>query len=171
MNLYQHAKNQFISSVHSSDPVSFRVACSDWPHPFFDYAHPKNFQSPFNLREFVPACKKSVIPTVYSWDTFNFRVSRPDWPHPVLTLPNQKVFDQLLTFVNLYQQAKNKAVSLFFSGGIVDLNILKFNWLRAFWPLSQKQDISQIWDLCKNTVNNINFHYWTNSVKINDQIF
>ena len=26
----------------------------------FDHAHPRNFQSPFNLCEFVSACKKSV---------------------------------------------------------------------------------------------------------------
>ena len=30
---------------------------------------------------------------------------------------------------------------------------------------------SQIWDLCRNTVNNINFHYRSNSVKLNDKIF
>ena len=33
-----------------------------------------NFQCPFNLQEFAPACKKSVN----SWDTVNLRVQRPD---------------------------------------------------------------------------------------------
>ena len=37
--------------------------------------------------------------------------------------------------------------------------------------MSQEQPFSQIWDLCRNTTNNISFHYRTNSVKINDQIF
>ena len=35
----------------------------------------------------------------------------------------------------------------------------------------RNQNFSQIWDLCRNTVNNINFHYRTNSIKINDNIF
>ena len=48
VNLYQHANNQFILSVHSSNTVNF------------DHAHIKNFQSPFNSHEFVLACKKSV---------------------------------------------------------------------------------------------------------------
>ena len=30
----QHAKNQFIPFVHSSDRVNFRVPSHDWPHPF-----------------------------------------------------------------------------------------------------------------------------------------
>ena len=37
--------------------------------------------------------------------------------------------------------------------------------------LSQEQDFSQIWDLCKNTVNSINFYYRPNREKLNDQIF
>ena len=28
-----------------------------------------------------------------------------------------------------------------------------------------------IWDLCRNIANNINFHYKTNSIKINDKCF
>ena len=35
----------------------------------------------------------------------------------------------------------------------------------AFGPFSQ------IWDLCGNTANNINFHNRTNAIKINDQSF
>ena len=31
--------------------------------------------------------------------------------------------------------------------------------------------IFQIWDLCRNPANNINFLYRTNSVKIDEQIF
>ena len=37
----------------------------------------------------------------------------------------------------------------------VNLKILQSDWLRRFWPISQKPDFSQIWDLCKNTVNSI----------------
>ena len=52
-----------------------------------------------------------------------------------------------------------------------DLKILQLEWLRAFWPITQEQHFSQIEDLYRNTVNNINFHYRTNSGEINDQIF
>ena len=48
---------------------------------------------------------------------------------------------------------------------------MQSDWLRTFWPISQEPEFSQIWDLCRNTANNINFHYRTNSVKINDKIF
>ena len=34
VNLYQHAKNQFIPSDHSSDIVSFKVPKHGWPQPF-----------------------------------------------------------------------------------------------------------------------------------------
>ena len=36
--------------------------------------------------------------------------------------------------------------------------------------MSQDQKFSQTWDL-RNKVNNVNFHYRTNLVKVNDQIF
>ena len=44
VNLYQHAKNQFISSVHSSDTVSFKVPSHDWPQPFLTMQAPKTFK-------------------------------------------------------------------------------------------------------------------------------
>ena len=34
LNLHQHAKNQFISSIHSWNTANFRVLWLDWPHPF-----------------------------------------------------------------------------------------------------------------------------------------
>ena len=73
--------------------------------------------------------------------------------------------------MNLYQHAKNQAISLICSGDMVDWKILQFDWLRTFWPISQESEFSQISDLCRNTANNIDFHYRTNSVKINDKIF
>ena len=44
-------------------------------------------------------------------------------------------------------------------------------WVRVFWPISTEQHFSQTEDLYRNTANNINFHYRTNSSNINDQIF
>ena len=48
---------------------------------------------------------------------------------------------------------------------------MQSDWLRTFWPISQEQKFYQIWDLCGSTAHNINVHYRSTSVKINDQIF
>ena len=101
----------------------------------------------------------------------SFKVGRPDWPHSFLTIPHQKLFNQLLIFVNLYQHIENQAVSLIHSEEMLDLKILQSQWLLAFWPIFQEQNFSQREDLYRNTVNNKNFHYKTNSEKINDQNF
>ena len=87
----------------------------------------------------------------------------------VMLIP--KIFNHLLSFVNFYQHAKNEAVSSIYSGEIVDLKIPQSEWLKASWPISQEQHFSQIEDLCKNTANDIDFHYRANSGKINGQIF
>ena len=58
---------------------------------------------------------------------------------------------------------KNEAVSSICSGEIVDLKILQSDWLRAFWPISQKQDFSQ-YRICAGTQQ-------IYSKKVNDQIF
>ena len=44
VNLYQHAENQFILSVHSSDTANFEVPSHDWPHPFLAMPNPKTFK-------------------------------------------------------------------------------------------------------------------------------
>ena len=68
----------------------------------------------------------------------------------------------------LIQHAKNQAFSSIYSRDIVDLKILQSDWQRAFWSISQEPDFSQVWDLRKNRINNINFFYRLNSEKIND---
>ena len=52
-------------------------------------------------------------------------------------MPNQKTFSQLLIFVNLYQHAKNEAVSSICPWETVDLKILQSDWLKEFWAISQ----------------------------------
>ena len=54
---------------------------------------------------------------------------------------------------------------------MVDLKILQSGWLRTFWTKSQEPEFFLIWDLCRNTANNIKFHYRTKSVKIKHKIF
>ena len=62
VNLYQHAKNQFISSVHSSDTVNFKVPLHDWPHPFLTIPTPKTFKSIF--MKLYQHAKNKLIPLV-----------------------------------------------------------------------------------------------------------
>ena len=54
------------------------------------------------------------------------------------------MLDQFLIFVNLYQHAKNEAVSSICSREIVDLKIPQSDWLTAFWSTSQEQHFPQI---------------------------
>ena len=63
VNLYQHAKNQFIPSVHSSDTVNFKVPSHDWPHPFLTMPTPKTFKLIF-MKLYQHA--KKLIPLVNS---------------------------------------------------------------------------------------------------------
>ena len=86
-------------------------------------------------------------------------------------MANQKLFVQFFILVNFYRHAKNEAVSLSYSGEMVVLEILQSDWLGEFWSIYQEQDFPKTYDLCRNTANNMNFHYRTNAVKINDQIF
>ena len=48
-----------------------------------------------------------------------------------------RIFDQLLIFVNLYQHAKNEAVSPICFEEIAELKILQSDWLRPFLFISQ----------------------------------
>ena len=46
----------------------------------------------------------------------------------------------------MYQHAKNQAFSPLCSGDEVNLKILQLDWPRAFWPISQEPDFSQVLD-------------------------
>ena len=81
-----------------------------------------------------------------------------------ICLLKSKNFLQLLIYMTLYHNAKYPANSLICSGEMVD-------WLRTFWSISPREKFSQIWDMFRNTANNINFHCKTNSVKDNVEIF
>ena len=76
---------------------------------------------------------------------------------PIFDHIHPKLFNQLLISMNMYQHAKNHAISSFCCKDLIDLKILQSDWLRTFWFISQETDFSQVWDLYKNTTNNINF--------------
>ena len=108
---------------------------------------------------------------VHFWDTVNFKVPWPDWPRPFLTMPTQKKLSSTFNICEFVSTCKKSSyyINLF----------RRYGWLKnpSIWlaentlAISQKPKFCQIWDLCRNTANNINFHYRTNSVKINDKNF
>ena len=69
VSLLQHAKNRLIPSAHSSDTI-FQSPIIRLATPIFDHTHPINLQSPFNLREFVPASKTQLISSFHFWEQF-----------------------------------------------------------------------------------------------------
>ena len=139
--------------------------------PIFDHHHPKIIKVTLASLNFYEHTKNQFIPIIFSLDTASFCVLKPELPHPFLTIPTPIFFNQLLVSINLYQYAKNQAFSSCCFRDMVDLKILQSDWLRTFWPISQEPDFSQVWDLCKHTVNNINFLYRPNSEKTNGKIF
>ena len=73
--------------------------------------------------------------------------------------------------MNSYQQVKNQTKSSFCFRDIIDLKPLQSDRPRAFQPISQEPNISQILDLYRNIVNNVNFYNRRKSEKNYDQIF
>ena len=132
VNLYLHAKTQFIPSVHSSDKFNFRVLSPGSQHPFLTMLTPKIFNHLLICVNLYQHAKNLLIPSAHSWDTFIFRVQRPNWSHPFSTMPNQKNTQSTLNFHEFVSTCKNEAVSSICSGKIVDLKILQSYWLRAF---------------------------------------
>ena len=64
VNQYQHAKNQFIPSVHSSDKFNFKVPSHDWQHPVLTIPTSKTVQ--LILMKFDQHAKNKLIPLVNS---------------------------------------------------------------------------------------------------------
>ena len=98
VNLYQHAKNQFIPSVHSSDAVNFRVPPNDCPHLFLTMLTLAIFDHFLICMNLCQHAKNQLIPSVHYWDIINtYSFLSPDtrdWAKPFLTMPNQKIFNK-----------------------------------------------------------------------------
>ena len=75
----------------------------------FHHAHPKIIEITFSFPEFASACKQPVH-SIYSFLRYS----------PFVTMSTKKILDQLLVYVNLYQHAKNQAISFIWSEDIVD---------------------------------------------------
>ena len=90
--MYQHAKNQFILSVHSSETVNLGVLSPDWPHILTIFTS-KIFNHLLICVKLYQHAKNQLLSSVLSSDTISFRVQSADWSHPFLTMPKQKFSD------------------------------------------------------------------------------
>ena len=198
LNLHQHAKNQFIPSIHSWDTANFRVLWPDWPHPFLTMPTQKISDQLLICVNLYQHVKNRFIPYVHSSDSVSFRVPWLDWPHPFLTMPTPNNFNQLLTCMNLYQLAKSqlretqsilesqeqtghthfwpyptKKYSINLQLLWICINIQHITLFHHFFVWSSWFKNPEIWlaESILAFISGTNFHYITNSVKINDQIF
>ena len=131
-----------LESGHMTGHIHF------WPHK------PLNFPRPFNLHEFVPACKKISLLHLFILQMESILASHhmPGHIH-LLTTPTAKIFNVFSTCMNLYQKAVKSWDTVNFRVQIpdllnllcelVNLEIIQFDWLRVFWPTSQERDFSQ----------------------------
>ena len=111
-----------------------------WQWPLKNYW--SNFIAFLNLYQHA---KNQFIPPIHSWDTSNFTVSGPACPCPLMTitqLPSKKNFNHLWIFIDLFQNAKNKAIASFCSENIVELKSVQSDWLRAFCSIYHESNFA-----------------------------
>ena len=70
---------------------------------------------------------------------------------PIFNHANPNNLQSIFNFLEFVLKSKNQAISSIFSEYIVDLKILQFDWLKAFWPTTQEPDFSQIWNFSRHT--------------------
>ena len=116
----------------------------------FDQAHPQIFNYLWICVNLCQHAKNRSILSIHSGDTVNSRVTETRLGTPLFDHAQPKNFLSTFNFYDLYQQPKNYTVSSICSGEMVDLKILEFDWLRSFWPISQKQDFSKL-RICAGT--------------------
>ena len=140
LNLCQHAKNQFLPSVHSSDTVNFRVSSTNWPFLFLTILTPKIFNHFLICVNLCQHAKKSVNFICSFWySQFQSPETRLYWPDLFLTMLNQKKILSTINFWEFVSTCKELRwfIDLRWRNGY--LKILESEWLRPFWPISQEQ--------------------------------
>ena len=137
--------------------------------PIFEHSQTKIIEVTFSFPEVVTACKKYSINYFSGYSQFQSPMN--SMIMPIFDYTHPKSFESTLHSIKFYQHAKNHAITLFHSRNIVALKILQSDWATAFRPISQKPDLSQIWDLYRNVAKNIDFHYRPNLAKLIAKFF
>ena len=150
--------HQIITKV-TTNFAKFVSACKKSAHFISSFLRQSRFQSPktketmpisyhhhnpniikvtFGFSEFLSTYQKSVR-SIISF----LRYSQFQNPETRVATPTPIFFDQLLISMNLDQNSKNQAFSLFCSRDTIDLKIMQSDWQRAFWHISQEPGFSQ----------------------------
>ena len=79
MNLYQHAKNQFIPFVHSSDTVNFRVQIPDWKYAFLTMLNQNIFNQLLIFVNLHQRAKNEAVSLMYSGEIVDLKILKSDW--------------------------------------------------------------------------------------------
>ena len=95
MNLYQHAKNQLISSIHSSDTVNFRVLGSHWPHLYFDHTQPKMFEQLLIFVNLYHNAKNEAVSSICSVEMADLKILQADWLRAFWPISQEQDFSQI----------------------------------------------------------------------------
>ena len=107
-NLHQHAKNQFIPFVHSSDRLNFRVPSYDWPHPFLTMPIPKIFNNLLTCTNLYQHAKNQLILEI-QWilksrdqigsisyeEIVHLEIMQFDWLRVFWSTPQEQDFSQI----------------------------------------------------------------------------
>ena len=136
LNLYQHAKNQFITSAHFWDTVSFKVPWPDtqfWPCP-----PKKNFDQLLIFVNLHHHAKKQLF-NLFILQVQSVWVPSPGWAHPFLTMPSPKIFNHILICMNFYQHTKNQLIPSVHSWDTVNFRVQRHIGHTYSWPCPTKR--------------------------------
>ena len=104
VNLYQHAKNQFIPSLHSSDTINFKVHSHDWPHPLLTMPTPETFKLIFMIlyqhaesSHQIGHAKNETVSLTCSGEIVHLEILQSDWLRGYWPTSQEPYFSQRIS--------------------------------------------------------------------------
>ena len=95
MNLYQHAKNQFIPFVHSSDTVNFRVQIPDWKYAFLTMLNQNIFNQLLIFVNLHQHAQNEAVSLMYSGEIVDLKILKSDWLKAFWSISQEQEFSQI----------------------------------------------------------------------------
>ena len=127
--------------------------------PIFDPTHPRLVEITF-----------TSITSTHSWDS-QIWSSMTRLAMPIFHCTHSNTFWSTFTLFEFVSICKKIRLFHWF---VLKIWLIKkscnlIDW-EHFGPYLRNKNFSRIWGLCRNTANNVSFHYRTNSVKTNDLV-
>ena len=163
----QHAKNQLNLYIHLFS--RFYSLTNYIATPIFENAHLKISEITFSSPEFSPACRKISSFHLFILEIQSILESCDQTGHAHFWLCSPKHFSSTFILCECISTSKK-------SDCFIDL-LWRYDWLKnpTMWLAKNilvqisGTKVFQIWDLWRNTTNDINFYYRTNLVKPDDK--